>query len=110
VRGKNTKEKLGGLVKLVTKSADELKLSSHKDIDEFFENQRQFLGLYNTRISDATSKSDKMTHKQKVVADCYIKISSGLTNLGTVETDSLRKYEKTNFFHAIKKGLTWEEN
>ncbi len=75
----------------MTKSADEFKLSAHKDVDEFFENQRQFLSLYYSRISDATAKADKMTHKQKVVADCYIKISSGLSNLGTAETESLRK-------------------
>jgi sorting nexin-5/6/32 len=91
VRGKNAKERFGGVVRAVTRSADELKLASHKDIDEFFENQRQFLTLYNSRISDATSKSDKMTYKQKIVADCYIKISSGLSNLGTVETENLRK-------------------
>ena len=65
VRGKNTKEKLGGLMKSITKSADEVRLSSQKDSDEFFEHQKQFLNVYNQRIIDATARSDRMTTKHK---------------------------------------------
>lgn len=91
VRGKTTKEKLGGLVKSISKSADEVRLSTQKDRDEFFEHQKQFLSVYYQRITDATSKADRMTSKHKSVADCYIKISSGVSNLATVENESLRK-------------------
>lgn len=79
-------------MKSITKSADEvIRLSSQKDTDEFFESQKQFLSTYHSRISDATLKADRMTYRQKGVADCFIKISSCFTNLATIESESLRK-------------------
>ncbi|KAM7288584.1 sorting nexin-6 [Ixodes scapularis] len=93
VRGKNKKEKLAGLLTNIGKSADDLRLSStQKDVDEFFEHERTFLVEYHTHIRDATAKSDKMTRAHKNVADSYIKISSCLTQLATVESSELEKF------------------
>lgn len=105
VRGKNAKEKFGGLVKSLTKNADELRLSNQKDTDEFFEHQKEFLSVYNTRITDATMKSDRTTYKHKNVADAYIKVSSGLTNIATMDSDSLAKFlnKCAEFFEKARK-------
>lgn len=65
VRGKNKKERLGSIFKSVTQSADELLLSSQKDVDEFFEQQRTFLMEYHTRIKEATTRGDRMTRNHK---------------------------------------------
>jgi len=89
VRGKNKKEKLSGFFKNVTQSADEVILSNHKDVDEFFEHQKTFLVEYHTRIKDCTAKSDKMTKTHKNVADSYIRISSCMTQLATIENTTV---------------------
>ncbi len=52
-------------MKTISKSADEVRLSTQKDQDEFYEGQRQFLSVFYQRISDATGKADRMTHKHK---------------------------------------------
>ncbi|XP_077520946.1 sorting nexin 6 isoform X3 [Amblyomma americanum] len=93
VRGKNKKEKLAGLISHLGKSADDLRLSStQKDVDEFFEHERNFLTEYHTHVRDATAKADRMTRSHKNVADSYIKISSCLTQLATVESSELEKF------------------
>nr|KAG5687172.1 hypothetical protein BaRGS_033059 [Batillaria attramentaria] len=91
VRGKNKKEKLGGFFKSLTKSVDESLLSGQKDVDDFFENEKQFLVEYHAKIKDATQKSDKMTKVHKNVADSYIQISTGLVQLATIENTELDK-------------------
>lgn len=70
MRGKNKKERLAGLFSNLSRSADDLVLSStQKDIDEFFDHERSFLIDYHTHIKEATLKSDRMTraHKSKFV-------------------------------------------
>jgi hypothetical protein len=49
----------------VSQSADEVLLSSQKEVDDFFDHQRMFLLEYHTRIKDATGKSDRMTKSHK---------------------------------------------
>jgi sorting nexin-5/6/32 len=65
VRSKNTKEKFGGLVKSISKNADEFRLLNQKETDEFFETQKKFLTDYNTKIKDACMKADKMTYNHR---------------------------------------------
>ncbi len=65
VRSKNTKEKFGGLVKSLSKNADELRLSNQKDTDEFFENQRRFLSDYHIKIKASCAKADRMTNSHR---------------------------------------------
>ncbi|KAL5008237.1 hypothetical protein ScPMuIL_013818 [Solemya velum] len=91
VRGKNKKEKLGGFFRIISKSADEVLLSSQKDIDDFFEAEKSFLIEYHNKIKDGTTKSDKMTKAHKTVADRYIQISSGFVQIATIENTELDK-------------------
>ena len=69
VRSKNTKERFGGFVKSLSKNADEIRLSSQKDQDEFIEGQKKFLVDYHTKIKEACAKADRMTyvHRSKPV-------------------------------------------
>ncbi|XP_022110971.1 sorting nexin-6-like isoform X2 [Acanthaster planci] len=92
VRGKNKKEKFGSLVKFVTKSVDEVLVSGQKDVDSFFEHEKNFLVEYHTKVKDATTKSDRMTRCHKDVAASYIKISGGLLGLATAEKTDLDKF------------------
>ncbi|XP_043916826.1 sorting nexin-32 [Protopterus annectens] len=94
VRGKNRKEILGGFLKNIVKSADEVLitgLSGTKEVDEFFEHERTFLVEYHNRVKDACMKVDKMTRSHKNVAEDYIPIASALNALGTQETSHLNK-------------------
>lgn len=45
--------------------------------------------ILNSRLRDATKQSDRMTKAHKLVADCYIKISSSMTTLATSESTKL---------------------
>ncbi|KAL3874342.1 hypothetical protein ACJMK2_037370 [Sinanodonta woodiana] len=107
VRGKNKKEKLGGFFKSLTKTADEVLLSGHKDIDSFFEDEKHFLVEYHAKIKDATTKADKMTKAHKNVADNYIQISSGLMQLATIENTELDK-AFTKVAEALEKARKLE--
>ncbi|XP_054718388.1 sorting nexin-6-like [Uloborus diversus] len=93
VRGKNKKEILADLFSNIGKTADDLLLSStQKDVDEFFEHERTFLIDYYNHIKNATYRSDKMTQSHKSVADTYIKISSSLVQLATIDGSELEKF------------------
>jgi len=93
VRGKNKKEFFGGLIKSFGQSTDEVLLSAtQKDVDEFFDTQRNFLIDYHAHLKDATAKSDKMTSSHQSVADSYIKISSEFLQLATIDSNELEKF------------------
>lgn len=93
VRGKNKKEILHDIFSNIGKTADDMLLSStQKDVDEFFEHERTFLIEYYTHIKNATSRADKMTNCHKSVADSYIKISSCLVQLATIDGSELEKF------------------
>jgi len=82
VRGKNKKEKLVGMFTSITKSGDELMLNStQRDVDDFFENEKQFLIEYHNNLKECTIKSDKMTVLHKSLADNYIKLSQCISEL-----------------------------
>jgi len=63
--------------------------STMKDVDEFFERERLFLTEYFSHIRDATAKADRMTRSHKNVADTYIKMSSALIQLATIDQTDL---------------------
>jgi len=91
-RGKNTKEFLKSIGKSLAKGFDEkVLLSSQKDVDEFFESEKKYQLEYHTRIKDAASKCGKMAGQHKRMADVYIKVSSGLTDMATSEQSVLEK-------------------
>ncbi|XP_035715229.1 sorting nexin-6 isoform X3 [Folsomia candida] len=93
VRGKNKKEMFGGLIKHFGQTTDEFLLSAtQKDVDEFFDAERIFLMDYHAHLKDATAKSDRMIKAHKNVSDSYIKISSELIQLATIDTNELEKF------------------
>ncbi|ETN78746.1 hypothetical protein NECAME_10185 [Necator americanus] len=65
VRGKNKKEVVESLWKRFTQSADEVLLSGQRDVDDFFEHERNYLVEYNTHIKDAASKAEKVVKLRK---------------------------------------------
>ncbi|XP_042874214.1 sorting nexin-6-like isoform X3 [Penaeus japonicus] len=94
VRTKNKKEKVEGLFRSINRSTDEILLAAtQKDVDDYFEKEKGFLLEYHAAIKDSTLKADKMTQAHKTgVADSYIKLSTGLSQLGTIEGPRLEKF------------------
>lgn len=93
VRGKNKKERLVDIFSSFQKTGDEFLLSNTvKDIDDFFESEKTFLITYNQQLKDACIRSDKMSSTHKELADNYIKLSSGLLDLATLENSSLEGF------------------
>lgn len=89
VRGKNKKEKLVDIFSSFQKTGDELLLSNtQKDIDDFFEAEKTFLVAYNQQLKESCIKADKMTSNHKELSDNYIKLSSCLLDIATLENSS----------------------
>ncbi|XP_071834128.1 sorting nexin-6-like isoform X4 [Apostichopus japonicus] len=105
VRGRNKKEKFGSLVKLVTKSVDEVLVTGQKDVDPFFERERTFVVEYHNKVKDSTARSDRMTRSNKQIADTYIRVSSGLNALATLEKSDLDKFfiKVSEMFEKLRK-------
>lgn len=105
VRSKNAKEKFGGLVKSLSKNADELRLSNQRDSDEFFEHQKRFLNDYHNKIRVSCTKADRMTYVHRNLSDTYIRISSTLNNVATAEMDPLSKFltKVSDYFEVARK-------
>lgn len=105
VRSKNTKERFGGLVKSISKNADELRLLNQKETDEFFDQQKKFLTDYHNKIKEACGRADRMTYVHKSVADSFIRVSSGLSNVATAELEPLSKFltRLSDYFEANRK-------
>lgn len=69
VRGKNKKEKLETFLRSFSKTTDEILLgSTQKDVDEFFDKEKNFLLDYHSLLKDATLRADKMTKAHKGMA------------------------------------------
>nr|SVE75732.1 EOG090X05NC [Daphnia hispanica] len=93
VRGKNKKEKLETFLRSFSKTTDEILLgSTQKDVDEFFDKEKNFLLDYHSLLKDATVRADKMTKAHKDVADHFIKISSCLLEMATADTNQLERF------------------
>ncbi|XP_016001588.1 sorting nexin-5 isoform X1 [Rousettus aegyptiacus] len=132
VRRKNTKEMFGGFFKSVVKSADEVLFSGVKEVDDFFEQEKNFLINYYNRIKDSCAKADKMTrsHKSKYhsptshltfympavhikravlvsadVADDYIHTAASLHSLALEEPTVIKKYllKVAELFEKLRK-------
>jgi len=90
---KNKKERLVDIFSSFQKTSDEFLLSStQKDIDEFFESEKAFMITYNQQLKEACNRSDKMCTTHKELADNYIKLSSCLLDLATLENSSLQSF------------------
>lgn len=83
----------GGIVRSIGKTTDELYLGATvRDVNDFFENELQFLTEYHAHLKEAATRTEKMTNKHKEVADCHIKISANLMQLSTAERGSMEKF------------------
>ncbi|KAJ7374361.1 Sorting nexin-5 [Desmophyllum pertusum] len=105
VRGKNKKERLGGLFKGLAKGVDEVLLSGQKDVDEFFETEKKFLVEYNMKLKDCTRTADRMTKSHKNVADSFIRISSSVSQMGTSEYMDIDRFlnKLAEYFEKARK-------
>lgn len=105
VRRKNTKEMFGGFFKSVVKSADEVLFSGVKEVDDFFEQEKNFLINYYNRIKDSCAKADKMTRAHKSVADDYIHTAACLHSLALEEPTVIKKYllKVAELFEKLRK-------
>ncbi|XP_042115105.2 sorting nexin-32 isoform X2 [Peromyscus maniculatus bairdii] len=94
VREKNRKEVLGGFLRNIVRSADEVLItgvSGLKEVDDFFEHERTFLVEYHNRIRDTCQRADRVMHAHKCLADDYIPISAALSSLGSREVSQLKR-------------------
>lgn len=83
----------GGLVRSFGKTTDEIYLGATvRDVNDFFENELQFLTEYNSHLKEASARTDRMTKKHKEVADAHIKISSSLVQLSTVDQPHMERF------------------
>lgn len=105
VRRKNTKEMFGGFFKSVVKSADEVLFSGVKEVDDFFEQEKNFLINYYNRIKDSCAKADRMTRSHKNVADDYIHTAACLHSLASEEPTVIKKYllKVAELFEKLRK-------
>lgn len=63
-----------GFVKSFSKTTDELLLSATvKDVNDFFEQEKNFLIEYHSHLKDATAKADRMTKRHKGLRFIYLK-------------------------------------
>jgi len=93
VRGKNKKERLVDMFSSFQKTTDEFLLSNtQKDIDDFFEAEKTFMITYHQQLKDACARSERMCSTHKELADNYIKLSSGLLDLATLENTNLEGF------------------
>lgn len=95
----------GGLMRSIGKTTDELYLGATvRDVNDFFENELQFLTEYHAHLKTAAERTEKMTKKHKEVADAHLKIAQILTQMSTHERGTLEKlYAKTaEIFEKIR--------
>ncbi|KAM7343904.1 sorting nexin 6 isoform 2-T2 [Cochliomyia hominivorax] len=95
----------GGLVKSLGKTTDEILLGvTVHDVNDFFENEFQFLTEYNGHLREAALRTEKMTQRHKDVGECHQKISNALRQLSTAEKGSMEKFcaKTADIFEKIK--------
>ncbi|CBW44402.1 PX domain-containing protein [Caenorhabditis elegans] len=85
VRGKNKKEQVESFWKRFTQSADEVLLSGQKDVDEFFEKEKNYMVEYNIHIKEAAAKSEKLIAARKNVVASFSKIGDSFERIARGE-------------------------
>ncbi|XP_017853912.1 sorting nexin-32 isoform X3 [Drosophila busckii] len=95
----------GGFVKSLGKTTDEILLSATvRDVNDFFENELQFLTEYHGHLREAATRTEKMTQRHKDVGDSHQKISNALTQLSTTEQGHMETFvaKAAEVFERIK--------
>ncbi|XP_055917601.1 sorting nexin-6 isoform X2 [Eupeodes corollae] len=99
----------GGFVRSLGKTTDEILLGATvRDVNDFFENELQFLSEYHGHLKEGAARTEKMTQKHREVAECHQKVSNALMQLsiaekGTMETfyaKSAEVFEKLKHFES----------
>lgn len=99
----------GGFVRSLGKTTDEILLGATvRDVNDFFENELQFLSEYHGHLKEGATRTEKMTNKHREVAECHQKVSNALMQLsiaekGTMETfyaKSAEVFEKLKHFES----------
>lgn len=100
---KGRMEMIGGLVRSMTTTTDEFYLGATvRDVNDYFEQETNFLQDYHSHLKEAVGRVDKMTAKHKEVADAHIKLSSSFTQLATREQPPMERF-------LIKTAETFEK-
>uniref|UniRef100_A0ABI7VVT6 Sorting nexin 5 n=1 Tax=Felis catus TaxID=9685 RepID=A0ABI7VVT6_FELCA len=75
------------------------------EVDDFFEQEKNFLINYYNRIKDSCAKADKMTRSHKNVADDYIHTAACLHSLALEEPTVIKKYllKVAELFEKLRK-------
>jgi sorting nexin-5/6/32 len=96
----------GGIVRSIGKTTDELYLGATvRDVNDFFENELQFLTEYCAHLKEASARTERMTKKHKEVADTHIKISSCMMQLSSAENgNNMEKFlsKTSEIFEKIR--------
>ncbi|XP_059225532.1 sorting nexin-32 isoform X2 [Stomoxys calcitrans] len=95
----------GGLVKSLGKTTDEIILGvTVRDVNDFFENELQFLTEYHSHLKEAALRTEKMTQRHKDVGECHQKISNSLRHLSTAEKGTMEAFcaKSADIFEKIK--------
>ncbi|XP_030384865.1 sorting nexin-6 isoform X2 [Scaptodrosophila lebanonensis] len=95
----------GGFVKSLGKTTDGILLSATvRDVNDFFENELQFLTEYHGHLREAAARTDKMTQRHKDVGDAHQKISNALLQLSTTEKGHMETFaaKSAEVFERIK--------
>ncbi|ELW69944.1 Sorting nexin-5 [Tupaia chinensis] len=75
------------------------------EVDDFFEQEKNFLVNYYNRIKDSCAKADRMTRSHKNVADDYIHTAACLHSLALEEPTVIKKYllKVAELFEKLRK-------
>ncbi|XP_019532294.3 sorting nexin-32 isoform X2 [Aedes albopictus] len=95
----------GGLMRSIGKTTEEIYMGATvKDVNDFFEHELQFLGEYHAHLKEAATRTEKMTHKHKEVADSNIRISTALMALSTADHGSMERFlaKSADIFEKIR--------
>lgn len=94
----------GGFVRSLGKTTDEILLGATvRDVNDFFENELQFLSEYHGHLKEAATRTEKMTNKHRDVAECHQKVSNALMELSIAEKGMEAFYAKSaEVFEKLK--------
>lgn len=95
----------GGLVKSIGKTTDEIIFGvTVRDVNDFFENELQFLTEYHGHLREASLRTERMTQRHKEIGECHQKISNALMQLSTTEKGSMETFcaKISEIFEKIK--------
>lgn len=98
----------GGLMRSIGKTTEEIYMGATvKDVNDFFEHELQFLGEYHAHLKEAATRTEKMTHKHKEVADSHIRISGALMALSTADHGSMERFlaKSADIFEKIRVSM-----